>query len=92
MRPLKIAIWAAIAFAVFVSFLALFWSIGLCSPLGLAYLPCSNRIYVPYLVASSLNIASDLSLLVIPLWGVYRLQMHRKRKVAISAIFLTGFS
>ncbi|MCJ1397220.1 hypothetical protein MMC11_000412 [Xylographa trunciseda] len=39
---------------------------------------------------SAFNLASDLYLLVLPLWGVAQLQLSFRKKLGVSAIFLTG--
>lgn len=46
---------------------------------------------VSYILATSaINIASDFSILLLPVFAVWKLKMPLKRKVTISAVFGTG--
>ncbi|MCJ1471444.1 hypothetical protein MMC13_000083 [Lambiella insularis] len=42
------------------------------------------------IVQSVFNVVSDLYLLFLPLWGVSQLQLSFKKKIGVSAIFMTG--
>lgn len=45
----------------------------------------------PYILATSaINIASDFSILFLPVFAVWKLQIALKRKMTISAVFGTG--
>lgn len=50
---------------------------------------CVN-INIPLLVASAINVVSDLSILLLPMVCVWRLQMRRAKKLGICAIFAAG--
>ena len=36
------------------------------------------------------NVISDFTLLLIPIWSIWQLQMKKSRKIAITAVFATG--
>jgi hypothetical protein len=42
------------------------------------------------LASSAINLISDITILVLPLLGISKLQMPLKRKIGVGAIFLTG--
>ena len=46
----------------------------------------------PYLIlaTSAINVASDFSILFLPVFAVWKLKLALKRKVSIAAIFGTG--
>ena len=50
---------------------------------------CVN-INIVVLATGAINIISDFSILVLPLSSIWGLQMPRKRKIALSAVFATG--
>ncbi|RHZ58851.1 uncharacterized protein CDV56_107526 [Aspergillus thermomutatus] len=50
---------------------------------------CLN-INIPIIVTSSINVASDFLILVLPIVSVWRLQMRNSKKWATSAIFAAG--
>lgn len=50
---------------------------------------CVNVVQL-YLASSIFNLLSDLAMLSVPVYLVWRLQMSVRRKVGISAIFCTG--
>ena len=91
-KMLRISIWVTIAWSAFVSLFALLWSVGACHALGIAYAACGNKSYHEYEIAAALNIVTDLALLVIPIWGIFSLQMQTQRKLALSLIFMAGIS
>ena len=49
-----------------------------------------RRFIIPAAVQTTFGPVSDIYLLVIPISSVLRLQMRRKRKIGISAIFMVG--
>ena len=51
---------------------------------------CIN-INAMFLVTGSVNVLSDILILVLPLWATWRLQMDLKHKAGIMAVFGTGF-
>ncbi len=42
------------------------------------------------IITAAINVISDFSILVLPLSSIWGLQMPRKRKIALSAVFATG--
>ena len=50
---------------------------------------CINRNTI-LIVSGAVNIFSDLSNLILPIWAILHLQMALKRKLGITAIFTTG--
>ncbi|RHZ72991.1 hypothetical protein CDV55_108920 [Aspergillus turcosus] len=50
---------------------------------------CIN-INIPFIVTSSINVASDFLILVLPIVSVWRLQMRNSKKWGTSAIFAAG--
>ena len=50
---------------------------------------CVNRDMI-LVVAGSLNVLSDLMIILLPIWAIWHLQMALKRKVGIMAVFATG--
>ena len=51
---------------------------------------CVN-ISIIVITNGAINVISDFSVLVLPLSSIWGLQMPRKRKIALSAVFATGF-
>ena len=51
---------------------------------------CGHQWELFLLTSSGLNVASDVYLLVIPLAAVAKLQMPKKQKLEVSAVFLAG--
>ncbi|KAL8676900.1 MAG: hypothetical protein Q9186_006630 [Xanthomendoza sp. 1 TL-2023] len=45
---------------------------------------------VPELISAVLNVVSDFAILTLLIYMVWKLQMRREKKIAISAIFATG--
>lgn len=43
-----------------------------------------------YLASSIFNMFSDTAMLSVPIYLVWNLQMSRRRKIGVSAVFLTG--
>ena len=50
---------------------------------------CIDR-YAVLVIASIINVVTDLAMLAIPLSAVWDLQMPRKRKLGLSIVFLVG--
>jgi len=50
---------------------------------------CIN-VSVALVAASAINLVSDLSILALPLLGIWRLRMPLKRKLGVASIFATG--
>ena len=50
---------------------------------------CINS-YVLALTASSINILSDIAMLIIPILAIWDLQMAKKRKLGILLVFAVG--
>ncbi|MCJ1252151.1 hypothetical protein MMC30_009389 [Trapelia coarctata] len=50
---------------------------------------CVNE-YAVFISGASMNLVSDLILLILPLHSVWKLQMKLKRKLQVSAVFATG--
>lgn len=51
---------------------------------------CMSKKVSYILATSAINIASDFSILLLPVFAVWKLKMALKRKVTISAVFGTG--
>ena len=45
---------------------------------------------VLYMASSCFNMVSDIAMLSVPVYTIWKLQISRRRKIGISAIFLTG--
>ena len=45
---------------------------------------------VLYTASSCFNMVSDIAMLSVPVYTIWKLQISRRRKIGISAIFLTG--
>jgi hypothetical protein len=50
---------------------------------------CIN-IKFSFVVTASFNVVSDLSILIFPIFWVWRLQLPLRRRLAVSAVFATG--
>ena len=61
-----------------------FWDITMTPPPV-----CINKT-VLYVVGSTINIATDLAILTLPIGKVIHLQMHRRTKIALIFVFLLG--
>ncbi len=88
------AVWAVGAF-IFVYFLAFtIVAIFQCRPIRLAWdktLDGTCIDYVPYFKASSIvNLVTDIFLLVMPLFVVWRMNVTRRQKIAVTGIFALG--
>ena len=74
--------------------LFMFINIFLCSPRRKIYDPFSPgrclKIFELYITSATFNVVSDIAMFFVPLWRIWHLQISRKRKVGISAIFFTG--
>ena len=46
-------------------------------------------IYINYLLGAK-NVASDIYILIIPMWAVPKLQLNTEKKIGLMAIFLIG--
>ena len=51
---------------------------------------CIN-VNAAYITTAAVNVVSDFSILALPLFCVWHLQMPTRRKIGISAMFATGF-
>ncbi|KAG6358072.1 hypothetical protein INS49_013956 [Diaporthe citri] len=51
---------------------------------------CPINVVVLNLVASSVNVVSDVAILVLPQWVIWRLNMTRSAKAGVSVLFLIG--
>ncbi|KAI9797785.1 MAG: hypothetical protein M1833_005288 [Piccolia ochrophora] len=73
-----------------------FVSFCVCVPLRKAWMPesveghCVNQ-KANFLASAVINVILDLSILVLPMWCIWRLRMPIKRKFGISAVFGVGF-
>ncbi|KNG88687.1 hypothetical protein ANOM_003110 [Aspergillus nomiae NRRL 13137] len=84
-------IWINFLFYLISSFLEIF----ACRPLNKAWDPLITQgscmdMFLLIFLASLLNAASDLIILILPQTRIWRLQMPLSRKVAVSAVFLFG--
>ncbi|RAQ59677.1 hypothetical protein AFCA_011477 [Aspergillus flavus] len=84
-------IWINLVFYLISSFLEIF----ACRPLNKAWDPLITRgscmdMFLLNCIASSVNAASDLIILVLPQLRIWRLQMPLPKKLAVSAVFLFG--
>lgn len=61
-----------------------------CVPYGLPFGDSCENQYGLFLSASVINIISDIAVLIIPMGSLWRLQMSRKQKWAIWALFAFG--
>ena len=67
-------------------------AITLCTPSDpIGYSKCSSRLNPLDVVISVINIISDFYILILPLFVISTLQMRRKKKLTVGAVFLTGF-
>ncbi|KAL8686129.1 MAG: hypothetical protein Q9224_005544 [Gallowayella concinna] len=70
-------------------------SLMICTPREAIWNPyiqhykCRNPV-APELISAVLNVVSDFAILTLLIYMVWKLQMRRERKIAISAIFATG--
>ncbi|MCJ1317038.1 hypothetical protein MMC15_002359 [Xylographa vitiligo] len=76
-------------------YLAIFLSnIFQCWPVSAAWLPArgSTCINVNFsiIVSAAINVLSDFTILILPLYAIWHLQMPRHRKVSVSFAFLAG--
>ena len=65
-----------------------------CTPVQKAWKPslpgkCLNS-EINYIVTSGINILSDVSILILPLWAIRHLQVPLSRKLGVAAIFAAG--
>lgn len=51
---------------------------------------CPINVVVLNLVASSINVVSDVTILALPQWVIWRLNMTRATKAGVSVLFLIG--
>lgn len=71
-----------------------FVPVFLCFPRSKIWIPdepgrCLN-INALYLASAVFNMLSDIAMLSVPVYLIWHLQMSTRRKVGVSAIFLTG--
>ena len=52
---------------------------------------CAHEVKVISVVTSAINVVSDFYILLIPLAAISSLQLPKKRKLGLFAIFFTGF-
>lgn len=52
---------------------------------------CSHEVKVISVATSAINVVSDFYILLIPLAAISNLQLPKKRKLGLFAIFFTGF-
>ena len=50
---------------------------------------CINNVTF-YIVLASLNLATDVAVLVLPVPFIWRLQMQKRKRIGISSVFLIG--
>lgn len=87
-----VLIWSNFVFYVTITF---FWIFS-CAPRAKLSNPifarsCINSNISPSILATSaINIASDFSILLLPVFAVWKLKIALKRKMTISAVFGTG--
>lgn len=60
------------------------------NPWGFAVLANCNHLATPGLVQAGMNIAADITIFVLPLPIIAKLQMPTSKKVALAGIFATG--
>ena len=51
---------------------------------------CGNQI-VSYLVLEAFGLLLDLTILITPIWAIWRSQMSRAQKISVSILFSLGF-
>ena len=66
-----------------------------CRPLAYAWNPlvpgtCVQNKLVVHIVSASINTASDLIIVILPQPVIWRLELSKKRKWGLSAVFLLG--
>lgn len=67
-------------------------AITLCIPSDpVGYSKCAHRLNPLDVVISVINILSDFYILLLPLFVISTLQMRRNKKIAVGAVFCTGF-
>ncbi|MCJ1469736.1 hypothetical protein MMC07_008377 [Pseudocyphellaria aurata] len=81
-----IVVWFNLLFCLALVFAIVFACVAKHEPLGPV---CSNS-YALALTASSINIVSDVIMLIIPLVAIWDLQMAQKRKLGIGLVFAVG--
>ena len=64
-----------------------------CRPMRIAWEPrhgnCLQTDAI-WTAVGSINVVSDLMILILPIWAIWHLRMAPKRKIGISAVFATG--
>lgn len=85
---------ASILFNVMFYIAALFTTIFACTPRNKAWVPvipghCINVISM-YIVTASINLFTDLVILIVPLVCVWRLQMSKRRKRGVTFVLGCG--
>ena len=89
-----VLIWLNFIYYMVYVFLAIFY----CTPIEKGW---SQRIYppikgkcldlrVPYIIGAAINTASDLSIVILPQFVIWKLQLSCKKKIGLCAIFLIG--
>ena len=95
-RRFRQTLWAIGIFVLAYSLVQIFATIFQCTPIKTIWDPsvkvrCINSNNV-YLVCSSLNIATNVIILAMPMPKLWKLQMARTEKVQLSIIFALGGS
>ena len=86
-----ILIWSNLIFYVTVTFCFIFACVPRTQLSNPILLGTRNKKLDSYILATSaINIASDVSILLLPVFAVWKLKIALKRKMAISAVFGTG--
>ncbi|KAF2488554.1 hypothetical protein BU16DRAFT_473457 [Lophium mytilinum] len=70
--------------------MAFYWCMPHNAPWNMAVLGTCNMMATPGLVQGSINIAADITIFLLPLPVIMRLQIPTSKKIALSAIFATG--
>src|SRR3954447_22225370 len=94
-QPFRIAVWVVITTTVIYSFLGSFEFLFNCQPIAKNWdltITTGKCIDVTKILMThgSINIVTDLAMLVLPITLVRKLQLPMKQKVALAGLFMTG--
>lgn len=95
-RPFRIVTWIVMAVIVAWSTMVVLTAFLLCRPLAFNWDPtipggkCGNQ-PATFIAVGALNIATDLLVLCLPIPMVWKLQIPRANKIALSGVFGVGF-
>ena len=89
-RPIRWAIYFAMAYNVVLQVTAFFLVIFICIPGRPSFWQCSNKVSVLNVVTSGFNIFSDIYLLALPIFAISQLHMRLQRKLGVCLVFLAG--